>query len=209
MDSPRRACFRFFNEWFLKGHHQPSSCQRPAQFMPEVQEELTKAWRAPYSACMNPSTAAALTTVDGAEKKRYCKLSPHVTLDAGPQKHPDLHAVRKRRGLILTDARIPSKIARSHSPPLRMPLSGGGVLTRHVLSFQCVPQTTAVIADPHTIKSKFPLPTLTHVSSPPAGNEQSLLKAKTLTKTSSMHGELPSMEMFTNVISPPAGGDLP
>ncbi len=176
---------------------------------------------------MNPSTAAALTTVDGAEEKRYCKLSPHVTLDAGPQKHPDLHAERKRRGLILTDARIPSKTARSHSPPLRMPLSGGGVLTRHVLSFQCVPQTTAVIADPHTIKSKFPLPTLTHVSSPPAGgelssvkplvhvcsppsgNEQSLLKAKTLTKTSSMHGELPSMEMFTNVISPPAGGDLP
>ncbi len=84
VDSPRRACFRFFNEWFLKGHHQPSSCQRPAQFMPEVQEELTKAWRAPYSACMNPSTAAALTTVDGAEKKRYCKLSPHVMLDAGP-----------------------------------------------------------------------------------------------------------------------------
>lgn len=64
------------DKWFLKGHHQPSPCQRSAPFLPAFHEVLTKTWRAPYSACVNPSTAAALTTVDGAEEKGYSKLSP-------------------------------------------------------------------------------------------------------------------------------------
>ncbi len=48
-----------FDEWFF---HQPSSRQRPAPFMPPIHDKLTKTWRALYSACVKPSTAAALTT---------------------------------------------------------------------------------------------------------------------------------------------------
>ncbi len=64
------------DEWFLKGHRQPSPRRRPAPFLPAVHNELTKTWRAPYSARVNLSTAAALTTIDGAEEKGYSKLPP-------------------------------------------------------------------------------------------------------------------------------------
>ncbi len=49
---------------------------RSAPFLPAVRDELTKMWRATYSARVNPSTVAALTTVDGADEKGYSKLPP-------------------------------------------------------------------------------------------------------------------------------------
>ncbi len=41
-------------------------------------------------------------------------------------------------------------------------------------------QITAVIADPHTIKSKIPLPALTHASSPPSHGKLSFIKIEPL-----------------------------
>ncbi len=64
------------DEWFLPGCRQQSSRQRPAPFLPEVHEVLTKTWRAPYSARVNTSTSEALTTVHGAEEKGVSKFPP-------------------------------------------------------------------------------------------------------------------------------------
>ncbi|KAI2664125.1 ORF V: Enzymatic polyprotein [Labeo rohita] len=50
--------------------------QRASPFLPEVHEELTRSWHAPYSARLRPSSSSALTTVDGAEDKGYEKLPP-------------------------------------------------------------------------------------------------------------------------------------
>ncbi len=47
-----------------------------APFFPEVHDELTKSWSAPYSSRICPSASAALTSVDGAEEKGYKHLPP-------------------------------------------------------------------------------------------------------------------------------------
>ncbi len=51
------------DECFFLGHHQDLH-QRLFPFFPEVHNELTKSWRAPYSSRIRPSTSAALTSVD-------------------------------------------------------------------------------------------------------------------------------------------------
>ncbi len=43
-------------EWFLPGRHQALR-QHSSPFFPEVHDELTKSWRAPYSSCVRPSTS--------------------------------------------------------------------------------------------------------------------------------------------------------
>ncbi len=63
------------DEWFLPGCHQAPR-QRASPFFPEVHEELTRSWRAPYSARLRASSSSALTSVDGAEEKGYRKLPP-------------------------------------------------------------------------------------------------------------------------------------
>ncbi|KAL0151578.1 hypothetical protein M9458_053095 [Cirrhinus mrigala] len=63
------------DEWFLPGRRQAPR-QRASPFLPEVHEELTRSWRAPYSARLRASSSSALTSVDGAEDKGYEKLPP-------------------------------------------------------------------------------------------------------------------------------------
>ncbi|ROL48564.1 hypothetical protein DPX16_12180 [Anabarilius grahami] len=64
------------DEWFLPGSRRQSPRQRSAPFFPEVHEELTKSWRAPYSARLHTITRSALTTVDGSDAKGYEHLPP-------------------------------------------------------------------------------------------------------------------------------------
>ena len=61
--------------WFLSGRQQAPR-HKPAPFFPEVHEELTKAWRAPYSARVGSSVSATLSSVDGAAEKGYESLPP-------------------------------------------------------------------------------------------------------------------------------------
>ncbi|KAI2645948.1 hypothetical protein H4Q32_025302 [Labeo rohita] len=63
------------DEWFLPGRRQAPR-QRASPFLPEVHEELTRSWRAPYSARLRTSSSSALTSVDGADDKGYEKLPP-------------------------------------------------------------------------------------------------------------------------------------
>ncbi|XP_077058206.1 uncharacterized protein LOC143710852 [Siphateles boraxobius] len=60
--------------WFLPGHQQAPR-HKPAPFFPEVHEELTKAWRTPYST-RGPAVFATLSSVDGAAEKGYESLPP-------------------------------------------------------------------------------------------------------------------------------------
>ncbi len=63
------------DEWFLPGRQQAPR-QRSSPFFPEVHDELTKSWRAPYSSRICPSASSALTSVDRAEEKGYEHLPP-------------------------------------------------------------------------------------------------------------------------------------
>ncbi|KAI2646209.1 ORF V: Enzymatic polyprotein [Labeo rohita] len=72
---PEEPSHSLLDEWFLLGRRQAPH-QRASPFFPEVQEELTRSWRAPYSACQRTSSSSAPTSVDGAEDKGYEKLPP-------------------------------------------------------------------------------------------------------------------------------------
>ncbi|KAL0173136.1 hypothetical protein M9458_033447, partial [Cirrhinus mrigala] len=72
---PEEPPHSLLDEWFLPGTRQAPR-QRASPFLPEVHEELTRSWRAPYSACLRTSSSSALTSVDGAEDKGYEKLPP-------------------------------------------------------------------------------------------------------------------------------------
>ncbi|KAL0183526.1 hypothetical protein M9458_019222, partial [Cirrhinus mrigala] len=72
---PEEPSRSLLDEWFLPGRRQAPR-QRASPFLPEVHEELTKSWRAPYSACLRTSSSSALTSVDGAEDKGYERLPP-------------------------------------------------------------------------------------------------------------------------------------
>ncbi len=63
------------DECFLPGRHQALR-QRSSPFFPEVHDELTKSWCAPYSSRIRPSALVALTSVDRAEEKGYEHLPP-------------------------------------------------------------------------------------------------------------------------------------
>lgn len=63
------------DEWFLPGCCQAPP-QRAAPFFPEVHEELTKSWHAPYSARLRTSASHLLTAVDSAGQKGYEKIPP-------------------------------------------------------------------------------------------------------------------------------------
>ncbi|KAI2652411.1 Proline--tRNA ligase [Labeo rohita] len=47
----------------------------PVLFLPEVHEELTKSWRAPFSARMQYTNSSSLTTLDGAPARGYMEVS--------------------------------------------------------------------------------------------------------------------------------------
>lgn len=70
--SPRRAHPQL-KRLLQPRRHQQGPRQRPAPFLPEVHQELTKVWCAPYSACVHSSSSAALSTVDGTKEKGYTK----------------------------------------------------------------------------------------------------------------------------------------
>ena len=73
--SPAEPARSRLDEWYLPGRQQAPR-QRAAPFMPEVHEELTKCWRAPFSARTRSSASSTLSTVDGAEEKGYVSLPP-------------------------------------------------------------------------------------------------------------------------------------
>ncbi len=70
--SPERSRL---DEWFLGAqaeHRQPP----PVPFFPEVHEEVTRSWRAPFSAQNRPSASSVLTTLDGGAAQGYVEIPP-------------------------------------------------------------------------------------------------------------------------------------
>ncbi len=67
------------DDWFLGAGRgsQPRSARVP--FFPEVHEELTKSWMAPFTARSRSSAASILTTLDGGVARGYAGI-PQVHL---------------------------------------------------------------------------------------------------------------------------------
>ncbi len=53
------------DEWFLGGGRAGSQRPPPVPFFPEVHEELTRSWKAPFTARNKSCGSSALTTLDG------------------------------------------------------------------------------------------------------------------------------------------------
>ncbi len=70
--SPERSRL---DDWFL-GAQAESRQPPPVPFFPEVHEEVTKSWRAPFSARNRPSASSVLTTLDGGAAQGYVEIPP-------------------------------------------------------------------------------------------------------------------------------------
>ncbi len=69
--SPERSRL---DDWFLGA--QAERRQPPVPFFPEVHEEVTSSWKAPFSARNRPSTSSVLTTLDGGAAQGYVAVPP-------------------------------------------------------------------------------------------------------------------------------------
>ncbi len=70
--SPERSRL---DDWFL-GAQADRRRPPPVPFFPEVHEEVTRSWKAPFSARNRPSTSSVLTTLDGGAAQGYVEIPP-------------------------------------------------------------------------------------------------------------------------------------
>ncbi|ROL29786.1 hypothetical protein DPX16_0843 [Anabarilius grahami] len=98
------------DEWYLPGRRQTPR-QRSAPFFPEVHDELTKSWRAPYSARLHTTHRSALTAVDGADAKGYENLPPLDEAVAAHLYPPAAVGWKTKRALLSKPCRTTSTMA--------------------------------------------------------------------------------------------------
>ncbi len=63
------------DDWFL-GAQAERRQPPPVPFFPEVHEEVTRSWKAPFSARNRPSASSVLTTLDGGAAQGYVEVPP-------------------------------------------------------------------------------------------------------------------------------------
>ncbi len=61
-------------DWFLGAGRGSQPCPAPVPFFPEVHEELTKSWMAPFTARSPSSASYILTTLDGGVTRGYAGI---------------------------------------------------------------------------------------------------------------------------------------
>ncbi len=73
LPSPERSRL---DDWFLGVPHTHHRQPPLVPFFPEVHEEVTRSWRAPFSARSRPSASSVLTALDGGVAKGYVEIPP-------------------------------------------------------------------------------------------------------------------------------------
>ncbi|XP_059355259.1 uncharacterized protein LOC132092841 [Carassius carassius] len=63
------------DDWFLGAGHGSQHRSAPVPFFPEVHEEVTKSWTAPFMARSRSSPSSILTTLDGGAARGYVDVS--------------------------------------------------------------------------------------------------------------------------------------
>ena len=62
------------DDWFLRVARAGSQRPTPVPFFPEVHDELTRSWMAPFTARNQPAGSSSLTTLDGGAAKGYSAI---------------------------------------------------------------------------------------------------------------------------------------
>ncbi|KAL0165464.1 hypothetical protein M9458_037308, partial [Cirrhinus mrigala] len=108
------------DDWFLGSRRDVPPCSTPVPFFPEVHEELTKTWRAPYTArsCLSSSL---LTTLDGGAARGYVDV-PQVEHAVAVHLCPQNAATWRNR------PRLPSKACKLSSALAAKAYSAAGPL---------------------------------------------------------------------------------
>ncbi len=75
------------DDWFLGAGRGSQPCSAPVPFFPEVHEELTKSWTAPFTARSRSSASSILTTLDGGVARGYAGIPQVERLQAILQVH--------------------------------------------------------------------------------------------------------------------------
>ncbi len=111
------------DDWFLGAGRGSQPRPAPVPFFPEVHEELTSSWMAPFTARSRSSTSSVLTTLDGGVARRYAGI-PQVERAVAFSTPPS-----PREGCSATPSRAsPSSSRRYSSRPRRSSTSCPGVM---------------------------------------------------------------------------------
>lgn len=62
------------DDWYLGADHADYQCPAPVLFFPDVHEEVTKSWKAPFSSRNRAGTSNPLTTLDDGVAKGYVEI---------------------------------------------------------------------------------------------------------------------------------------
>jgi hypothetical protein len=90
------------DDWYLGAGRGSQPRSAPVPFFPEVHEELTKSWMAPFTARNRLSPSSVLTTLDGGAARGYCDI-PQVERAVAVHLCPQNAATWRNR------PRLPSK----------------------------------------------------------------------------------------------------
>ncbi len=90
------------NDWFLGAGRGSQPCPAPVPFFPEVHEELTSSWMAPFTARSRSSASSVLTTLDGGVARGYTGI-PQV------EKAVAVHLCPRNAATWRNRPRLPSK----------------------------------------------------------------------------------------------------
>ncbi len=75
------------DDWFLGVARAGSQRSAPVPFFPEVHEEVTKSWTAPFSARSRSGPSSSLTTLDGGAAKGYVTTYSDGPRPTGDESH--------------------------------------------------------------------------------------------------------------------------
>ncbi len=90
------------DDWFLGAGHGSQPRSAPVPFFPEVPEELTKSWMAPFTARSRSSVSSVLTTLDGGAARGYAGI-PQV------ERAVEVHLCPRNAATWRNRPRLPSK----------------------------------------------------------------------------------------------------
>ncbi len=120
------------DDWFLGAGRGSQPRPAPVPFFPEVHEELTSSWMAPFTARSRSSASSVLTTLDGGVARGYAgipQVERAVAVARASLAQPGRDEGR-RQGTLSRRPHLPGRAVRRHRRGLRPAVLGGTAADR-------------------------------------------------------------------------------
>ncbi len=125
------------DDWFLGAGRGSQPRPAPVPFFPEVHEELSKSWMAPFTARSRSSASSILTTIDGGAARGYVRI-PQV------ERAIAVHLCPRNAGTWRNRPCLPSKACKLTAAPAAKAYSAAGQAAQHAMAILQVHQAKAL-----------------------------------------------------------------